>query len=110
MSICHKEIAMSDKSVEAADISAPVDRVVIRPALPLYFTMVQDLVTGSWFRVGKPYRSKEIAKGWLGFVRGSWRGHRVKLVGYKVKFGPDGKPTSRSQKKLDEVFNLDVCV
>jgi hypothetical protein len=81
-----------------------------REPLKLWFHMAQNVVDGSWFRVGSPYRSMKLAKDWLSFVKSAWPGHTIRIRSFVVKFGPDGKATSDSLEKLDKVFNLDVSV
>jgi hypothetical protein len=72
----------------------------------LYFTMVQHPVTG-WTRAGRTYSSKEAAKEWLPFVRGTWRYLRVKVAQCTVVL-IDGQLTDKSRQILSTKFNLDA--
>lgn len=72
----------------------------------LFFTMVMHPVKG-WCRVGNAYPSKQAARDWLPFVRGVWRGLRVKIAQSTVELH-DGHVSEKSKKVLDEKFNLDV--
>ena len=71
----------------------------------VFFTMVLHPVTG-WTRVGKAYFSRNDASGWLPFVRGAWRGCRVKVSQCTLRF-KNGALTERSREILDQKFNMD---
>lgn len=60
-----------------------------------------------WIRAGNAYATKQAARGWVPFVRAAWRGLRVKVVPFTVVL-IDGKVSAKSQKVLDEKFNLYV--
>jgi hypothetical protein len=72
----------------------------------VYFTMVLHPLNG-WLRVGKAYNSRETAKGWLGFVRGAWRGCRVKVLSCPLTW-INGKLNAASLRRLDVQFNMDA--
>ncbi|AQH05957.1 hypothetical protein A9R05_44190 (plasmid) [Burkholderia sp. KK1] len=71
----------------------------------VFFTMVLHPVTG-WTRVGNAYSSRETASGWLSFVRGAWRGCRVKVSQCTLRF-KNGVLTEKSRQILDQKFNLE---
>lgn len=70
----------------------------------IHFTMV--LHPGGWTRVGNAYPSPESAKEWVPFVRGRWRGLKVKVEPCRLEFH-DGVLSEASKRILDEKFNLD---
>jgi hypothetical protein len=79
-----------------------------RSPIKLHFHMVQSVTDGKWFRVGKAYRQKALAKDWIAFTRSAWFGHRVRLQSCIVTFDVDGRISEKSAAKLDKVFNLEV--
>lgn len=72
----------------------------------VFFIMVLH-PAGKWVRVGNSYPSSEAAREWVPFVRGAWRGLRVKVRPFTIEL-QDGHISEKSKKELDEVFNLDV--
>lgn len=72
----------------------------------VFFTMVCHPVNG-WMRVGNAYATHKAAAEWLSFVRGGWRGWKVRISSLTVHYGDDGKLTPATLRKLDEKFNLD---
>jgi hypothetical protein len=74
--------------------SAIVRRLVLHPL-------------NGWLRVGKAYNSRETAKGWLGFVRGAWRGCRVKVLSCPLTW-INRKLDAASLRRLDVQFNMDA--
>ncbi len=71
----------------------------------VFFTMVLHPAQG-WIRVGEAYATREIAQGWLPFVRGAWRGLRVKTRKCPMRI-VDGELDEATRERLDKVFNLD---
>ena len=72
----------------------------------VFFTMVMHPATG-WTRVGNAYPSRKAAADWLPFVRGAWRGLRVKVSQCTVRL-EGGKVCEQSRRLLDEKYNLDA--
>lgn len=85
--------------------AAPVDGIVIRRPVDVWFTMVH-LPTGA-IRVGKAYRSRKAAVDWLPIVKGKWRYYRVSVRKLTVRFCPDGQIDERTKRRLDSEFNMD---
>lgn len=73
----------------------------------LFFTMMMHPVKG-WTRVGNVYPSRKAAADWLPFVRGYWRGMRVKVSQATVRLDDNGKICEKSRRLLDEKYNLDT--
>lgn len=71
----------------------------------LFFTMVLHPSSG-WTRVGPAYPSREAAREWLPFVRGSWRGLPAKVAQCTVRL-EGGKVCEASRRVLDEKFNME---
>lgn len=71
----------------------------------LFFTMVRHPASG-WTRVGPAYPSREAAREWLPFVRGSWRGCAAKVAQCTVRL-EGGTVCEASRRVLDEKFNMD---
>lgn len=82
-----------------------------QPAAPgetsraVYFTMVLHPAQG-WTRVGPARPTREDAAGWLKFVRGAWRGCRVKVSRLTLRY-VDGVLDQRTLSVLDKKFNMD---
>lgn len=72
----------------------------------IFFTMVMHPAKG-WMRAGSAYPSRKAANDWLPFVRGAWRGLRVKVSQCTVRL-EGGKPCEKSKRLLDEKYNLDA--
>lgn len=90
---------------ENAKTKTPVHAVVIRPVV-VWFTMVRK-PSGEWSRVGRAYRDRTVAVSWLPFVRGAWRGCKVRLSQCTIKRTVDGKVSEQSRRVLSEKFNMD---
>jgi hypothetical protein len=73
--------------------------------MKVYFTMVCHPGKG-WIRVGNAYRTRAIAAGWLPFVRGAWKGCRVRVSELTLRY-VDGDLDERTRQTLDRKFNLD---
>ena len=86
----------------AAGVPVPLDAVVRR----VWFTMVLHPAKG-WMRAGKAYGSRETAREWVPFVRGAWRGLRVKVSQCTIRW-VNGKLDEKSRRTLDEKFNMDA--
>lgn len=71
----------------------------------VFFTMVMH-PNGKWTRVGNSYAKKDTAKGWVPFVKGAWRGCRVKVQPCTLEL-EDGKLTPASLEILDREYNFD---
>lgn len=71
----------------------------------IFFTMVLHPSSG-WIRVGPVYPSREAAREWLPFVRGSWRGCAAKVAQCTVRL-EGGAVCEASRRVLDEKFNMD---
>jgi hypothetical protein len=82
------------------------DTTEARTKRTVFFTMVRHPIKG-WTRVGNAYPSRDAAKEWLPFVRGSWRGLRAKVSQCTLRLEA-GKLCERSRRVLDEKFNLDA--
>ena len=72
----------------------------------IFFTMVMHPEKG-WIRVGNSYPSRAAAAEWLPFVRGAWRGLRVKVSQCTLRL-EGGKVCDASQRMLDDKYNLYV--
>jgi hypothetical protein len=72
----------------------------------VFFTMVNHPAKG-WMRVGKAYGSRDAAREWLPFVRGAWRGMRVKVVQCTLRW-INGQLDEKSRTVLDKRFNMDA--
>lgn len=81
---------------------------MVRNPLDVFFTMVH-LPTGP-IRVGKAYRSREVALGWLPIVKGQWRYFRVSVRKLTVRFAADGQIDKQTKRRLDIEFNMDPPV
>jgi hypothetical protein len=86
----------------AAGVPVPLDAVVRR----VWFTMVLHPLNG-WIRAGKAYGSRDAAREWVPFVRGAWRGLRVKVSQCTLRW-VNGQLDERSRRTLDEKFNMDA--
>lgn len=86
----------------AAGVPVPIDAVVRR----VWFTMVSHPANG-WIRAGKAYGSREAAREWVPFVRGAWRGLRVKVSQCTLRW-VNGQLDERSRRTLDKKFNMDA--
>jgi hypothetical protein len=71
----------------------------------VYFTMVKHPLK-NWIRIGNAYKSRKTASGWIPFVRGAWRGLRVKISQCTLTF-IDGKLSDRSRRMLNEKYKID---
>ena len=71
----------------------------------VYFTIIDHPYRG-WIRVGAAYGKRETAKGWLPFVRRSWRGLRGKVLSCQLVWR-NGKLDDKSVRLL-EAFNMDA--
>ena len=60
-----------------------------------------------WMRVGNAYPSRKAAADWLPFVRGAWRGLRVKVSQCTVWL-IGGKVCEKSRRLLDRKYNIDA--
>ena len=76
------------------------------PPVVVWFTMVRKR-SGEWQRVGKPFFDRDVAKSWLPFVRGAWRGCTVRLSRLTIHHDETGRITDRCRRILDEKFNMD---
>jgi hypothetical protein len=72
----------------------------------VWFTMVSHPAKG-WMRVGKAYGSRAAAAEWVPFVRGAWRGLRVKVAQCTLRW-VNGQLDERSRRTLDEKFNMNA--
>ena len=70
----------------------------------IFFTMVRS--HSGWVRVGPAYSSREAAREWLPFVRGSWRGCAAKIAQCTIRLD-GGKVCEKSRRVLNEKFNMD---
>ncbi len=70
----------------------------------IFFTMVRS--SSGWVRVGPAYPSREAAREWLPFVRGSWRGCAAKIAQCTIRLD-GGKVCEKSRRVLNEKFNMD---
>ncbi len=72
----------------------------------VFFTMVRHPVKG-WIRAGNAYGSRKAAAEWIPFVRGSWRGCKVKVSQCTLRF-EDGVLCEATRQVLDKKYNLDA--
>ena len=72
----------------------------------VFFTMVHH-PSGQLIRDGNAHSTEAAAKGWVPFVRGSWRGCRVTVSPCTLRW-VDGRLDERSVRLLDKKFNLDA--
>jgi hypothetical protein len=85
-----------------ARFSGTLDPIVRR----VWFTMVSHPAKG-WMRVGNAYVSRDVAREWVPFVRGAWRGLRVKVSQCTLRW-VNGQLDEKSRRTLDEKFNMDA--
>ena len=93
---------MDTEKTQGAAPSGTVGAVVRR----VWFTMVLHPANG-WMRAGKAYGSREAAREWVFFVRGAWRGLRVKVSQCTLRW-VNGQLDEKSRRTLDEKFNMDA--
>ena len=72
----------------------------------VFFTMVMHPLKG-WTRVGNAYPTRKLAGEWVPFVRGAWKGLRVKVSQCTV-YLENGKVSEKSRRLLDTKYNLDA--
>lgn len=72
----------------------------------IYLIMIER-AAGVWVRTGKPYRTKEVAKSWLSFVKSAWHAKRGKVVEVTVTL-VDGQPSQADVERFDREFNMDL--
>lgn len=62
----------------------------------IFFTMVRR--PSGWARVGPAYPSREAAREWLPFVRGSWRGCAAKIAQCTIRL--DGRSVKQEPAEV----------
>ena len=96
--------AKNESSREAATSS---DLLGVKPdKRTVFFTMVMHPLKG-WIRVGNAYPTRKSASEWVPFVRGAWKGLRVKVSQCTV-YLENGKVSEKSRRLLDAKYNLDA--
>lgn len=45
----------------------------------VYYVIEIEVLDGVWQRVGNPYRSRDVAKSWVSFVKKAWNAKRARV-------------------------------